>query len=108
MKLDLIKYGTEEPVTLVDMKIINDGTGNSIFGNYKLSIVEEGKKEETWRLKNFQRDNGCLKLLYLALKKKIEAREKIDQQIKEIAEIDILKEIIRELLRDIQELQEDD
>ena len=73
-ELNLHPYGDErQKRNLTTIVIGNDGTGSNGFGNYDVTITEDGR-EYKFRIENWRRTRSALDLLSTAIDKHIELR----------------------------------
>lgn len=73
--IEIVPFGIEENKrTLSTINIINDGTGNNKYGNYRIERISEDKenlipKNDKFEIKRHNRYDGYIKLLQRVINK---------------------------------------
>jgi hypothetical protein len=66
--LVLLQSAVDHKASVIsEMKIVNDGTGNSDYGNYDVELIPSDGTRVRVRVEDFRRDLGCEALLMEAL-----------------------------------------
>jgi hypothetical protein len=64
--LDPASGGPDE--TIAHVRIVNDGTGSAVFGNYYADVVENGRRRRV-KVARFPRASGALALVRAVLER---------------------------------------
>ena len=70
ISVNLIPYGDRtNEVSIGKITVINDGTGTSAIGNYKVIVEDCRGKVSKFKIDDFERNKGAFNLMELILKK---------------------------------------